>query len=343
VKKSEDKPYFKGLDVTVVTSVKSSKTKINNWLKKTGRDAIMIGGVLYDVKKNKLIHGQFEAWVRSELNISPQQARRYMKVFVIFGGKEKEIAQYGRFGPTILYEIAALHRDYIKEIRKKASSDGLDVDFLQDILDRAKKARQEKLDAAILVKAVNQNPPPASGFNQESSNESDADGDPEGGSEQGSENDGSASNNNSEPNSGSGKHDSGGEKGSEGDESEDNNDSEEVNQNKRGKSNKGSGNKGSGGRKNTNKTSGETNNNQQKTTLQSAPESLGALSEAAQKLKEEIKAVTDGIGNDGDKIAEVSEEDLKKYENAFQELFDEHSNLARIVGVTTNETLKVAS
>jgi hypothetical protein len=105
----------------------------------------VIGEILWDVKKNKLAHGQFEPWIRNELKITPQHARKYMRVFDVFGRTDKEIEHYLPFGPTFLFKLSALPEKYIEEIKQKATSDGLSAEYLQSLLDVEENARTVKV------------------------------------------------------------------------------------------------------------------------------------------------------------------------------------------------------
>jgi hypothetical protein len=126
------KTYYEGLTPEEYETAKSATDVITGNLKRTTEDVFTTGEKMIEVK-SVLKHGQFGPWIRNEIGITPQHARKYRKVFEIFGD-EKEF--YIPFGPTYLFHLTSLPNDLIEEVRNQAKSGGLTAEFLQEILDR---------------------------------------------------------------------------------------------------------------------------------------------------------------------------------------------------------------
>jgi len=82
--------------------VKTATERIKLRMKRTAEDIIEIGKDLISIKE-KLSHGDFLPWIKSEFEMSEPTAKRLMSVARRF----PEIAQIERFAPSTLYELAA--------------------------------------------------------------------------------------------------------------------------------------------------------------------------------------------------------------------------------------------
>jgi hypothetical protein len=96
--------YYEGLTPEEYETAKSATDVITGNLTRTTEDVFMIGEKMIEVK-SLLKHGQFGPWIRNEIGVTPQHARKYRKAFEIFGDqKEFHIP----FGPTYLFKLITL-------------------------------------------------------------------------------------------------------------------------------------------------------------------------------------------------------------------------------------------
>ena len=86
--------------------IDDARDRIKSRMAKTVQNIIEIGRDLVDVKE-KLNHGDFQHWVRSELGISTRMAQIFMNVADRLGGKSEIISH---LQPTAVYALAANQR-----------------------------------------------------------------------------------------------------------------------------------------------------------------------------------------------------------------------------------------
>jgi hypothetical protein len=83
--------------------INDARDRIKSRMAKSVQDIIDIGFDLIDVKE-KLGHGEFQHWVKSELGISPRTAQNFMNAANHLGSKSELISH---LPPTVVYALAA--------------------------------------------------------------------------------------------------------------------------------------------------------------------------------------------------------------------------------------------
>jgi hypothetical protein len=68
-------------DINVITA------EINSYKQIAGHAIFEIGRRLKHVKENDLVHGEWEKWCKEDINITPQHANRFIRVFEVFGNR----------------------------------------------------------------------------------------------------------------------------------------------------------------------------------------------------------------------------------------------------------------
>lgn len=90
-------------DLNVITS------EIKAYKRVAGEAIFEIGRRLKHVKENDLAHGEWERWCREEIEITPQYANRFIKVYEELGGNRK--TSFGSAGVDALYLIATMPKE----------------------------------------------------------------------------------------------------------------------------------------------------------------------------------------------------------------------------------------
>ncbi|MFT9848977.1 DUF3102 domain-containing protein [Aneurinibacillus sp. REN35] len=93
--------------------------EIVSYKKRAGESIYEIGRRLNHVKKNRLIHGQWERWLKESVKISPPMARKYIAIYEV-------------------YESDPLFRSLTNDLE-----DGGNVELLYDLATFPKELRQE--------------------------------------------------------------------------------------------------------------------------------------------------------------------------------------------------------
>jgi hypothetical protein len=93
---------YAGLDAETRIVVQQKTDEIRERMRRAAQEIVEIGERLIAVQQ-RLLHGQWEAWLRCEFDWSDQTARRFMHVARAFGGKQQIVA----FAPSALYALAA--------------------------------------------------------------------------------------------------------------------------------------------------------------------------------------------------------------------------------------------
>ncbi|MED1679309.1 DUF3102 domain-containing protein [Bacillus subtilis] len=136
-------------DLNVITA------EINSYKQVAGQAIFEIGRRLKHVKENDLVHGEWEKWCRDIVNISPSQARKFIKI-------SKELSKSNRsmsndLGYDALYLIATIPEEEREKTHQVPSTgetktvDEMTVRELREI----KKALKESKDALKRVEKEN--------------------------------------------------------------------------------------------------------------------------------------------------------------------------------------------
>ena len=94
---------YQVLDTETQDFVQGRAKDIHVRLKRTAEDIIAIGQALIEVK-TRLGHGQFGAWIQTELGMTDRTARNFMNVASRFGDKTETVSD---LPATVLYLLAA--------------------------------------------------------------------------------------------------------------------------------------------------------------------------------------------------------------------------------------------
>jgi len=93
---------YADLDSETRIVVQQKTGEIRERMRRAAQDIIEIGERLIDIQQ-RLVHGEWEAWLHAEFTWSDQTARRYIHVARAFSGKQQIVA----FAPSALYLLAA--------------------------------------------------------------------------------------------------------------------------------------------------------------------------------------------------------------------------------------------
>ena len=115
--------------------IDEARDRIKFRMAKTVQDIIEIGHDLIEVK-NKLVHGDFQNWVRLELGVSPRTAQNFMNASTHLGGKSGIISH---LPPTVIYTLAAPSTPI--EVRKNLLKLAEDGDFIAEMMVKEHRER----------------------------------------------------------------------------------------------------------------------------------------------------------------------------------------------------------
>lgn len=127
-------------DINVITA------EINSYKNVAGQAIFEIGRRLKYVKENDLVHGEWEKWCESTLDMSKQQANKYIKVFNEFSNGKTTY----RLGVDALYLIATLPEEErhikhnIPSTGEQKSVDEMTVRELKEVKKALKQAEEDK-------------------------------------------------------------------------------------------------------------------------------------------------------------------------------------------------------
>lgn len=94
---------YAGLDARIAKTVREATVRVKASLHRQGVEVIETGRDLLAVK-DALEHGQFSAWVWSELGWAMTTAQNYMRAAAAFAGKSATVAH---LPPTVIYKLAS--------------------------------------------------------------------------------------------------------------------------------------------------------------------------------------------------------------------------------------------
>jgi hypothetical protein len=145
------KAYYVGLESEVRKEAELAAKTIRKCIKTKSENVFVIGDELTKVK-DTLVHGQFEAWIKAELEITPQHARRFMNVSLKLKDQKEH---YVRFEPTLLYDLASKKPNVIEDANALAQKGELSLEFFQS-LKNSTPNKNEKLSKKFVGSAVKQ-------------------------------------------------------------------------------------------------------------------------------------------------------------------------------------------
>jgi hypothetical protein len=135
---------YNTVDADTAAMLRLRAERIKTRIKKTTEDIIQIGKDLLAVKQQRLDHGQFRAWVETEVGINPRSAQMYMAAARLF--EKNEIIS--RLLPTTVYRLASPSTppEIVEAVTTKAASGEVVPDIMvKKMIEEAKyKIREEQ-------------------------------------------------------------------------------------------------------------------------------------------------------------------------------------------------------
>lgn len=144
--------------LTLSTDLQVITAEINSYKQIAGQSVFEIGKRLKHVKENDLAHGDWERWCREEIEMTPQHANRFVKVFEELGANRT--SGFDLVGVKALYEIATLpseerEREHILKSGAIKTPDDMTVKELREVKKALKeaeeRARQAEMDRQAAV------------------------------------------------------------------------------------------------------------------------------------------------------------------------------------------------
>ena len=134
---------YASLPINDAMELKASAERIKIRLKRGAEDIIENGRDLLD-SKNKLGHGKFEGWIKSEFGLGLSSAKRFIQVFEKFGDKSPNL---GDLKPCEIYLLAQNSTpDEVREVVIERIENGEDV-TIKEIQRLKKEAETAKANA----------------------------------------------------------------------------------------------------------------------------------------------------------------------------------------------------
>ncbi len=96
---------YEQLDPTMADLIRQQTGEINLWLTQTAVGAIEVGEKIIKIKEEYLSHGQFQAWVRSELKCHQNTVGNLISAARVFGHRKEEIASSGLV-TSVIYQLS---------------------------------------------------------------------------------------------------------------------------------------------------------------------------------------------------------------------------------------------
>ena len=144
---------YASLPINDAMELKASAERIKIRLKRGAEDIIENGRDLLD-SKNKLGHGKFEGWIKSEFGLGLSSAKRFIQVFEKFGDKSPKL---GDLKPCEIYLLAQNSTpDEVREVVIERIENGEKVDLkeIERLKQQAKTLEIENEDFQRQLKAI---------------------------------------------------------------------------------------------------------------------------------------------------------------------------------------------
>ena len=136
-------------DINVITA------EIKHYKKAVGQAIFEIGRRLKHVKENDLVHGEWERWCKTEIDITPQYANRFIKVYEELGGNRNK--SFDLKPLNVLYQIATMPEKernrphYIPSTGETKKPEDMSQKEIQEVK-RGQKEKTKGSKTTVLVK-----------------------------------------------------------------------------------------------------------------------------------------------------------------------------------------------
>lgn len=131
-------------EISLSSNLRTITAEINSYKQMAGQSIFEIGRRLKHIKENDLVHGEWEKYCNSTIEITPAYANRYIKVFEEF----KSSNQYTGIGLNKLYHIATLpeedrKREHVTSKGEVKTVDEMTVRELEEL--KRENQKQKKI------------------------------------------------------------------------------------------------------------------------------------------------------------------------------------------------------
>ncbi len=136
---------YSSLPAPIAEEVEAATTRIKDRMARTVTDIIDTGRDLQEVK-GKLEHGQFEAWLSNEFNMTDRTARRFMQAANWAEGKSDTVSV---LTPTAVYLLSAkstpegVHEQVVERLEHGLPAE---PEYIRHVIQGAKLREREAMD-----------------------------------------------------------------------------------------------------------------------------------------------------------------------------------------------------